>query len=215
MSNLTPSGVKKYWHDEQVRLHKGLVAEHGDSIKALGWFDEDKQKQRFMALAGAGDLNNKSILDVGCGYADLYGYLQSNNIKVRYTGTEYTPEFRETARKKYGQIKVLDADILSPGFKEKFDFVFAAGIFNSRMKDNKAYIQLMLRKMFGLAREGVAVTFFSTYVDFKERRHYHQSPEKIFSFGKSLTPWVDVRHDFMPYEYALYLYKDRKTVIPA
>jgi len=55
--------------------------EFGDSVKTL-WGGEESQKQRFDVLLSIGDLNGKSVLDVGCGFGDLYGYLRQRKVDI-------------------------------------------------------------------------------------------------------------------------------------
>lgn len=45
------------------------------SSLALGWRDHNSQLIRFEVLADIADLNGRSVLDVGCGYADLLPFL--------------------------------------------------------------------------------------------------------------------------------------------
>lgn len=39
---------------------------------------------------------------------------------------------------------------------------------------------------------------------------YYYSPEEIFGFCKDLTKRVALRHDYMPYEFTVYLYKQEE-----
>ncbi|MFZ1077872.1 MAG: hypothetical protein WAN47_10635, partial [Nitrosotalea sp.] len=46
------------------------------------------------------------------------------------------------------------------------------------------------------------------YVDYKDKDIFYTSPEIIFKFAKSLTRRVVLRHDYMPFEFCLYIYKN-------
>ena len=48
---------------------------HNGTVKALGWRGEESQVKRFEVLSTVGDLNGCSLLDLGCGYGDLKGYM--------------------------------------------------------------------------------------------------------------------------------------------
>jgi hypothetical protein len=67
----------------------------------------------------------------------------------------------------------------------------------------------MIKRMYDICRQGVAVDFLSSYVDFQKEKAYHAQPEKVFSFAKTLTRRAALRHDYMAYEFTLYLYKDQ------
>jgi len=52
--------------------HRAMIDRHGaDSCMALGWREQADQLLRFRELARIGDLNGRSVLDAGCGYAGL------------------------------------------------------------------------------------------------------------------------------------------------
>jgi len=64
--------------------------------------------------------------------------------------------------------------------------------------------------MLRLAKKGVAMDFMSTYVDFKNSRAFYVSPEKIFKIAKNLSRRVVIRHDYLPFKFYVYIYKNNK-----
>ena len=50
----------------------------------------------------------------------------------------------------------------------------------------------------------------SSHVNYQEEHLYYFSPERLFSFAKSLTRFVQVRHDYLPFDFTLYLYKEAR-----
>ena len=69
------------------------------------------------------------ILDFGCGIADLYPYIKDRGLNVEYTGIDIMPLFIKMAKDRYGdEIKILNTNVLY--FLEKFDWVFASGVFS-------------------------------------------------------------------------------------
>ena len=52
----------------------------GFSPKSLGWGCKEDQLERFKIIFNHIPLNRKSIMDIGCGFADFYLYLKE---KVR------------------------------------------------------------------------------------------------------------------------------------
>ena len=195
------------WRDEQIKLYKKYFKKYGVSLHSLGWFNKEHQDLRFKILSEINNLDGKSVLDVGSGFADFYAYLKNINVSANYCGLEFIEEFKDVSINRYPDIKILNEDILERNFDENFDYVFASGIFNARVKNSRHYICSMIEAMFNACKEGMAANMFSTYVDYKERRHYYQKPEALFSYCKSLTKWVTLRHDYMPHEFTVYLYK--------
>ena len=76
--------------------------------------------------------------------------------------------------------------------------------------DTGDYVRAMLQRMFELAEKGIAANFLSTYVDYRKPEANHGDPAEIFRFLMSLTPRVVLRHDYMPYQFTVYAYRDAR-----
>ena len=62
------------------KIYNDNLAKYGYNVKALGWLN-GRQKVRFSALTNIGNLQNSKILDVGCSFGDLYGYLKKEKSR--------------------------------------------------------------------------------------------------------------------------------------
>ncbi|MFC1941567.1 hypothetical protein ACFLWL_04150 [Chloroflexota bacterium] len=91
---------------------------------------------------------------------------------------------------------------------ETSDYVVSSGIFNARLSDNESFVRRMLKRCLELCNIGTALNMISNYVDYKQEDLYYYSPESIFTFCKTLTKRVSLRHDYMPFEFTVYLYED-------
>ena len=167
------------------------------------------QEARFRAKFEIGIEDGDSILDVGCGFADMYAYLVHYNFACNYTGIDLCEAFLQVCREKYPRIDVRHLNLLDYTGDEKWDWCFLVGTFNIRFSDgsNWSFVQQMLRKMFAHCNKGMAADFLSNYVDFKKEMSYHQDVRQVFDFAKTLSKRVALRHDYMPYEFTLYVYK--------
>ena len=54
----------------------------------------------------------------------------------------------------------------------------------------------------------VSCNFLSTYADYYADKDFHHSPEEIFTFAKSLSNKITLRHNYELYEFTIYIYKD-------
>lgn len=191
----------------ETRFHK-----YGYDPRTLGW-TKGRQKLRFHILTSIGDMNNRSILDLGCGFADLYDYLLEHGWNVMYTGFDVIPKLIEVAKQRHPGLNLQIKDILIDPVIESYDYVFASGVFNAKLsEDNELYIKNMLAKMFEMSNVGIAANFLSTYVDFQGEIEYYADPTLVFKMCKSLSKRVLLRHDYMPYEFTVYIYKDDTVV---
>jgi SAM-dependent methyltransferase len=186
------------------------LARFGHDPRTLGW-DKGKQRERFEALTRLVPLEKLgSVLDVGCGFGDLLLYLKEKGFAGAYTGIDFVPELIEVGRKAYPDARLEVADFSTFEPDESFDLVLASGIFNARLsdEDQRAYIESTLKKMWKHARVAASADFLSGYVDFRREDLNYTSPEAVFAYAKILTRRVALLHDYMPFEFALYLFKD-------
>lgn len=191
-----------------IERYNERLQKYGYDPRTLGWF-KCRQPIRFQVLSEIGDLHNCFILDVGCGFGDLYRFLVNCGYSnIEYTGVDINPNLIEIAKKMYPGVRFEVKDFQEEDVEGSYDWVFSSGIFNFKLPDNRSFIQTMLKKMTGICEKGVAADFMSSYVDFKNEDAYYTCPEDIFRFCKTLSKRVALRHDYMPFEFCVYIYKD-------
>ena len=81
---------------------------------ALLWSSREGQRLRFEAIARGVPLTGRTILDVGCGRADLLAYLLANGIvPAHYTGLEAIPEaIRSARRRRFERCRIVEGDFV-------------------------------------------------------------------------------------------------------
>lgn len=199
--------------DNYLTRYNNRLQKYGYDVKTLGWSGGvERQNLRFrelLKIINFSDREVKSVLDVGCGFADLYKYLKANNIKIDYQGVDINSELIKVTRKNYGDtLKVFCLDILKDASNlETYDIVIASGVFNFKLEnqDQYEYIFQMLSKMYSMARIGISVDFMTTHVDWKEENTFYMEPGKLFEFGKNLSQKVILRSDYLPFEQCIYI----------
>jgi ubiquinone/menaquinone biosynthesis C-methylase UbiE len=185
------------------------LAKFGDDIRTLGSGTVERRRLRFQILREIGITNGASVLDVGCGFGDYFGFLSEQGVTVDYLGVDINPKLLDIARRKYPTAKFLQADILTDEITVA-DYVVASGTVNLALRsaDNYEYVDRMLRRAFSLARRGVAMDFHTSYVDFRVDDIFYYEPEKVFAAAKAITKRVHLRHDYPLFEFCLYLFPD-------
>ena len=210
---------------KHIEYFEGLLAKHGENYLALDWNSPESQKLRYEILIDILVYGRKSakisLLDVGCGLGDLYGFLKKEKYlsrnKINYTGLDITPKILEVAKKKYPGAKFELKDILEDRYLPKFDYVFCSGVFNLRMTDTESHLEwvkAMLLRMYDLADFGVAVNFLSEGgmpislpEDLNSGRYFYFKPEEIMSFCRFICNRFIIRHDYHPADFTVYLLK--------
>jgi len=202
------TGITESDKQEIIELYESRLKKHGMSVKTMGWRDKKQQYLRFRLISEIGAINNRSVLDVGCGFGDLYDYLRKNRLKVEYTGYDLAPGIIATAKKTRPKEVTLEVkDILKDTVRKKYDYVVASGILNKRISDNFAYAKKMVSTMFKLSKRGIAINMFTTDVTYKEPHLYYYSTENLLKFAKSLSNFVVVKRNYPLYDSTLYIYK--------
>jgi 2-polyprenyl-3-methyl-5-hydroxy-6-metoxy-1,4-benzoquinol methylase len=137
----------------------------------LFWGSEEAQRRRFKFMLSKGfslkdyekQYVNKSILDIGCGYGDLYDYLKDAGLKS-YIGIDILPKVIETAKDTHknavNNVKFEVRDILKDPYPDNsFDYVFGVGIFALNCDDYLKYVKNMLKTMYKACRIETAANF--------------------------------------------------------
>lgn len=197
---------------DYIQRYEERLQRFGYSAETLGWGQHGREEIRFSVLADCAlRMPASSVLDVGCGFADLYDFLAQHNWHGKYTGIDIVPGLLNVACERHPGLDLREADIANaPASLETHDFVIASGVLNAKLRsaDNQAHIVNVLTAMYGYAREAVCVDFMSTYVDFQKPGSWHTDPAWAFGVAKRLSRRVVLRHDYMPFEFALFIFKD-------
>jgi SAM-dependent methyltransferase len=197
---------------DYVQRYEKRLEEFGYSPVTLGWGLHGRQEVRFSVLAETAlRLPESSVLDVGCGFCDLYDFLGQHGWRGRYTGIDIVPGLLEIARQRHPGLDVRELDITddSAPLKE-YDFVISSGALNATLPSgsNEAHIEVALHKMYQHTRYATCVDFLSTYVDFQKPGAHHTDPCWAIATAKRLTRRVLLRHDYMPFEFSMFLFRD-------
>jgi SAM-dependent methyltransferase len=206
------AGVKTEDRLDYIQRYEKRLQEFGYSPATLGWGIHGRQEVRFSVLAElVFRAPNSSVLDVGCGFADLYGFLQTRGWNGRYTGIDIVPGLLKVARERHHGIDVKEIDVTDESAKiDDYDFVIASGAFNAALPagNNQVHIELALQRMYQCSRQAVCVDFLSSHVDFQKEGAFHTDPAWAISVAKRLSRRVSLRHDYMPYEFSVFLFRD-------
>lgn len=198
--------------DRKIYLdhHNARIAEYGQNVRAVSWGSTESQQARFRIISEIGELNNRSILDVGCGFGDLYAFLRQQDICPKlYVGIDINQKMIATARSRFPKATFQVGDILDSKLTEKFNYVVSSGIFGLETPNWQAVTEKILSRMYELCEIGVAVNFLSSFTLGKKVADSHYAnPADILDFVcKNLSTRIILRHDYRPNDFTLYIYK--------
>jgi len=189
-------------------FHKKCIEENGiGTFGSLGWEQETGQQKRFEVLAKIGNLNNSSIVDLGCGYGDLKLFLNQHFEHFKYTGIDFMPEFIEEAKKKFANCP--DTEFLRKDFSESdipnADYIFASGVFCYRSNETAYYIDL-IKKMISHANKGIGFNMLNIATFPHNTFLKAHELSSTITLCKSIGEKVVVTQNYLPDDFTIFVY---------
>lgn len=200
------SYLKRY--DQRLEIY-------GYDPRALGWGGgKERQRLRFRKLFEISrfiDEKITSVLDVGCGFGDFYEFMALDYNEVSYHGLDINENLLNIASEKYPREGRFTLGTLSE-CKSKIsrpDVVIESGMFNAKLEHESQieYVKNSVREMYEFCKFGVAADFMTDRVDWVADGAFHLKPDLALEIGFGITKKVILRHDYLPYEYCIYLLK--------
>jgi trans-aconitate methyltransferase len=132
-------------------------------------------------LLSSVELANKKLLDVGCGMGGLFEYLLSRRIDVRYTGVDILKVMIDKAKDKHLDAEFYHADIFKDNIFEdrSFDVIYASGIFNLNLGNNRAFLQNALALFLRLSNEAVVFNLLHCDSPNREDKYFYFHPDEV------------------------------------
>lgn len=191
-----------------VDRHRDSLLRYGVGPAALYWSSREIQELRFSVLADIGVKSGHSVLDVGCGFGDLWAYLQGQGCDVQYTGIDLSPDLIAAGRERYPGLNLREGDIfdLDPA-AESYDLVLLSGALNENLNDGGVYARRVIKRMYQACRQGVALNLLNANHEWTAGRWNLQSfkPEEMRSFCRGFAPNCELRDGYLENDFTLYL----------
>lgn len=195
-----------------IALYDEAVDRHGVSSRSVLWDSRQTQYLRFHELIRNLDIQNarKSVLDVGCGNAELYRFLNFLGFRGRYTGYDINRKLLRQAKKRFGgRIEVFRKDILAQACRRRFDYVLMSGLFNANVGQDAAWVKRFLARMFSSCDEALSFNAISTHVNYRDGKMFYLDPEDTLRFCiERLSRRVTLAHHNLPYNYTITVFRD-------
>lgn len=193
-------------HTRRIRKHYlPLLQHHGPMFRAVDWGSRQGQTNRFRILLEVGEFLDASILDIGCGVGHLVEHLSTIGFQGKYLGIDALPEMVASARVCYPAWQFQEGNILDLNTSWNADYVISSGLFT--FGDSKL-MQKTIQAMFDICNKAVAFNSLSYWAKKKEPGEFYADPLGTVQFCRTLTPWVVLRHDYLPHDFSIYMYRE-------
>ncbi len=201
MSLLDTVAIQKY--------HLDRIKNYGaEDPRAVGWKSPAGQQKRFEVLCSIGDLNNCSILDVGCGHGDLRGYLEGRCTGLRYLGIDQVEPLLEVAIKKYGHLP--ETSFFTGDFSAAelpvADYILACGALSYRNSDPD-FIFKTIAKLFNSCRLGFGFNLLGK-IESVDGILVAYDPEVILQHCRSLSSYTVFREGYYEDDFTVWMKHD-------
>ena len=191
-----------------AKFYDSRFDEYGNNLKTVGWSSKKSQNLRFKNLFRSLRINNKKILDVGCGLGDMVKFLDSRTKNYNYIGIDISKKLVNYCKKNKNKKnrKFINSDIFK--VKEKnIDISVLSGSLSLNFVGIEDYTFKTMKKMFDISNECIALNFLSKYADYETKKNKHYYPERVFSWAKKISKNINLYHDYPLYEFTIQIYR--------
>ncbi|HEY0234804.1 MAG TPA: class I SAM-dependent methyltransferase [Afipia sp.] len=197
--------------DEIGKYYDQLVGRYGHDFRACDYGQAQSQLLKFKVISQVSSFEGRSVLDVGCGFADFKSFLAQLCGNVRYTGVDLSAEMVREAQRKHTEADIRQANILAENFGT-FDIVVANGIFYLLGADAWPLMQQLIARMFSCAKVAVAFNSLSSLAARHEPNEFYPEPARVLAFCQTLTPHVVLRHEYHDRDFTVFMYHAKPQV---
>jgi SAM-dependent methyltransferase len=176
-----------------------------------GYTSVAEQRFLFQNVLIGFDATKYSILDIGCGRGDLYGYLHEltdNNI-FSYAGIDHNPNLVELASKRYDlTVRTVAYETLS---NQKADWVVAINVFTQRKCETESADLIKLyddiKLLYNCATQCVSFNLLSPINANLQPGQFYVHPGLILDMLLERYKFVTIRHNYATNIYTVTIYK--------
>jgi SAM-dependent methyltransferase len=199
-----------------VRHYEACLAEHGSGPRAVDWKSPESAEIRYDVMLGllGGERGEVSLLDFGCGLADLHHHILARGFDfISYEGLDISPAFAAGARARHPGVAIHCMDVLDTSAAlGSYDYIVMNGVFTRREtlghEQMLDYLAALTARVFDHARKGMAFNVMSCHADWYGPALFHPRFDELCSIiSKSLSPRFVLRNDYGLYECTCYVYR--------
>jgi len=187
--------------------YDALVQTYGHDPRACDYGRAESQRAKFGVLADVAPLSNKSVLDVGCGFADFSRYLNERYSDVAYSGIDLSENMIREAQRSLPGVDVRVGNVMDMAGDGLVDVVTANGIFYLLEEQALSLMQTLVSRMLEISRVALAFNSLSSWASDQEPGEFYADPLQTLGWCRTLSPFVVLRHDYHPRDFTVYIYK--------
>lgn len=183
-----------------------------NSPQVVGYNSTAEQHYIFQNLIIGLDAERNTILDIGCGRGDLYGFIKDlyDGPILGYHGIDYNPIMVDLAKEKYG-LEIQNELFESADFP-MYDWIVASGFFTQRKSqsedDDLRKMFIDIDKMYQFAQRAVTFNLLSPINNTIHEGFFYVHPGLVMDMLIEKYQNVIVRHNYSNDVYTVTIYKN-------
>lgn len=174
--------------------------------RSVHWNDFYTQNIRFKELIRIGNLENKNLLDIGCGLGDFYFYLKSNFSLFHYTGIDISDDLINSAELKYPEAQFRKVEV-SEVLDGVYNYAFASGVFSLRVEDYECKYMNTIKQGYDKITQGFAFNMLKKGKHPEDDIHVTWNPDQVIKTCKKYCSKMKLIEGYLDYDFTIYLYK--------
>jgi len=185
---------------DNYKFYKNSYDQYGISAQGVHWDSEFTQSKRFEILTNfiENDLENSSLIDVGCGYGAYLTYLKIRNLSPDiYLGIDCEEFILNITSRSFDKNVFIKCDILKDTIPNA-DYLICSGALNIL---NQIDFLEAIKNCYLASNKGFVFNFLTPH------SVHGLSFEIIYGFCKELANKVKVEDNYLPNDCTIYLEK--------
>jgi SAM-dependent methyltransferase len=198
---------------ELIDFYNIHLNKFGQSPQALRWTKEGQAGRYQVITRILKKLKPETLLDFGCGFGDLYEFLQNEGLSVQYTGVDINERVIVEAKKRFKEARFICMDIEEETLREGFDAVVACGVFNLRVAGIDESLRCSLKKLYSLTRGVLIVDLLTWHQKTRDVQLNLIKPGEFLDFViKELSSSVMLIHQYVDGAFLALIFRGRKLM---
>ncbi len=186
---------------DNEEFYSAAIKKHGNSSRGVHWNSVHSQEKRFEVLLSCIDDDAFSVVDAGCGFGDLHGYLLKKKISFsHYVGLDLSPSMVTIAKEKTG-CEVWECDICRDILPQA-DYYICSGAMNILSRFDT---YLFIRNCYESCTKGFAFNLLMGKDDSLVYNHFY--PEELQSLFDELGARAIVKKGYLKHDFTVFLEK--------
>lgn len=187
---------------DNYKYYNEVLQRHGVSAQGVHWSSQESQYKRFETLLEMIDIaEEETVVDVGCGFAELYLYMQEKGSLPRsYIGLEVMESMVEEARNRV-DCEIRVCDVLYDPLPEA-DYYICSGAMNILTRDETL---AFITRCLNASRKGFVFNMLEGEDESLVYNYYRTN--EIVAIAKELGAGFEMTKGYLPRDFTVYLEK--------